>query len=115
MRLWEFDRVEVVGSERFDINKDGLRFVTIILGFLSMNEEQLGFDPTIITAGGKRFTQIERNGQQERLIIDKLMTRARCIVGRATTCWKAHRAGDDSGTPLVIKDSWQHPERQEEG
>jgi len=115
MRLWEFDRAGMVGSEKFDINKDGFRFVTMILGFLSMNEEQLGFDPTIITVGDKRFIQIERNGQQERLIIDELVKLAPCIVGRATTCWKAHREGDDSGTPLVIKDSWQFPERQEEG
>jgi len=115
MRLWEFDRLGGIGSAKFDINQHGLRFVSIILGFLSMNEEQLGFDPTIITADGKRFIQIERNGQQERLIIDELMKRAPCIAGRATTCWKAHREGDDLGTPLVIKDSWQYPERQEEG
>ena len=115
MRLWEFDRLGAIGSASFDINQDGLRFVSIILGFLSMNEEQLGFDPTIITADGKRFIQIERNGQQERLIIDGLIKPARCIVGRATTCWKAHREGDDSGTTLVIKDSWQYTERHEEG
>jgi Fungal protein kinase len=41
--------------------------------------------------------------------------RAPCVAGRATTCWKAHREGDDSGAPLVIKDSWQSPEREEEG
>ena len=115
MRLWEFDRAGMFGSEKFDINKDGLRLVKIILGFLSMNEEQLGFDPTITTAGGKRFIQIERNGQQERFIIEELLTRAGCIVGRGTTCWKAHLEGDDSGTPFVIKDSWQYPQRPEEG
>ena len=80
-----------------------------------MNEEQLGFDPTIMTAGSKRFIQIERNGQQERLIIDELVKRSPSIVGRATTCWKAHREGDDLWTPLVIKDSWQYPERPQEG
>jgi hypothetical protein len=35
------------------------------------------------------------------------------VAGRATTCWKAHREGDDSGAPLVIKDSRQSPEREE--
>jgi hypothetical protein len=43
------------------------------------------------------------------------MKRAPCVAGRATTCWKAHREGDDSEAPLVIKDSWQPPEREEEG
>lgn len=40
--------------------------------------------------------------------------RACCIAGRATICWKAHREGDPQ-TPLVIKDSWQYTEREEEG
>ncbi|KAG5996144.1 hypothetical protein E4U52_007228 [Claviceps spartinae] len=34
--------------------------------------------------------------------------------GRATTCWKAH-VKDHPEMPLVIKDSWQLPERDEEG
>lgn len=115
MRIWEFDRLGGIASERFDVNEDGLRFVSTVLGFLWMNQEELGFDPTIITADGRRYIEIKRNGQRERLIIDEVMKRAPCIAGRATTCWKAYREGDYSRTPLVIKDSWQYPEREEEG
>jgi hypothetical protein len=100
--------------ERFDINQDGLQFVSTILGFLWMNEEELGFGPTIISAEGRRYIEIEGNGQTERLIIDGVMNRAPCIAGQATTSWKAHREGDPR-TPLVIKYSWQYPEREEEG
>ncbi|KAK0621573.1 hypothetical protein B0T17DRAFT_295605 [Bombardia bombarda] len=114
MRIWEFDRLGGIASEQFDINKDGLRFVFTILGFFWMNEEQLGFDPTIITSGGEQYIEIQRDNQIERLIIDKRMKRAPCIAGRATTCWKAHRK-EDPHTPLVIKDSWQFTEREEEG
>ncbi|RSL46521.1 hypothetical protein CEP51_015915, partial [Fusarium floridanum] len=57
---------------------------------------------------------VNRNGSTERIIIDKVMQRAPCIAGRATTCWKAHPEGQPE-TPLVIKDSWQYPERDEEG
>lgn len=114
MRIWVFDRLGGIASEQFDINKDGLQFVGTILGFLWMNEEQLGFDPTIVTSGDKRYIEIQRNGNQERLIIDGVMRRARCIAGRATTCWKAHREGDTQ-TPLVIKDAWQYTGRDEEG
>ncbi|KAK0704195.1 hypothetical protein B0T21DRAFT_397094 [Apiosordaria backusii] len=114
MRIWEFDRLGGLASERFDINEDGLRFVSTVLGFLWMNEEELGFDPTFTTANGQRFIEIERNGSKERLIIDEVMQRARCVAGRATTCWKAHREGQPQ-IPLVIKDSWQYPERDEEG
>jgi len=42
-----------------------------------MSEEQLGFDPTITTSNGERFIEIKRDGRTERLIIDKLMKRAR--------------------------------------
>ncbi|KAL7782027.1 serine/threonine-protein kinase Sgk2 [Trichoderma ceciliae] len=116
MRIWEFDRVGGIASEAFDINsKDGgLKFVTAILGFLCMNEEGLGFDPTIVTSGGEEYINIKRDGQMERLILDKVMNRARCIVGRATTCWKAHRK-EDPLTSYVIKDSWQYTDRDEEG
>lgn len=116
MRVWEFDRLGGIASEQFDINKrnGGLQFVTTILAFLWMNEEELGFDPTIVTAGGERYIEIERDGRTERLIIDEVMKRARCIAGRATTCWKAHRK-EDPLTPLVIKDSWQYTDRPDEG
>ncbi|KAF1841393.1 uncharacterized protein K460DRAFT_318276 [Cucurbitaria berberidis CBS 394.84] len=115
MRLWEFDRLGGIASESFDINEDGLQFVSAVLGFLWLDEEQLGYDPTIITEGDKQYTDIERNGCTERLIITGVMKRTRCIAGRATTCWIAHREGDESEAPLVIKDSWQYPERDEEG
>ena len=114
MRVWSFDRLGGIASEQFDINEDGLQFVFTILGFLWMNEEQLGFDPTIMTANKERFIEIKRNGMIERIIIDEVMQRARCIAGRATTCWKAHREGQPE-IPLVIKDSWQYSERHEEG
>ncbi|KAF2001283.1 hypothetical protein P154DRAFT_596918 [Amniculicola lignicola CBS 123094] len=84
-----------ITSTRFNINQEGLRFVSAVLG--------------------ERYIEIKRHGKKERLIINKVMKRAPCIAGRATTYWKAHREDDDSQMPLVIKDSWQYPERKEEG
>ncbi|PZD23186.1 HTH-Tnp-Tc3-2 domain containing protein, partial [Pyrenophora tritici-repentis] len=114
MRLWIFDRLGDIASEQFNINEDGLQFVSAVLGFLWMNEEQLGFDPTIITVGDKRYIEIERENGKERLVIDSLIKRVPCVAGRATTCWKAYKE-ENPDTPLVIKDSWQYPEREEEG
>ncbi|KAH8748471.1 hypothetical protein F5883DRAFT_473975 [Diaporthe sp. PMI_573] len=114
MRVWAFDRLGGIASELFDINTDGLRFVSTILGFLWMSDEQLGFDPTIITANGQQFIEIEREGRKERLVLEKVMKPARCIAGRATTCWRAHREADPH-TPIVVKDSWQYVEREQEG
>ncbi|KAK4145918.1 uncharacterized protein C8A04DRAFT_35481 [Dichotomopilus funicola] len=115
MRIWEFDRLGGIASESFDINKDGLQFVSTVLGLLWMDDEQLGFDPTIPTiSDGQRALTIQRNGQAERLILDKLMKRVRCIAGRGTTCWMGHREGEPK-TRFVIKDAWQDVERDEEG
>ncbi|KZF22629.1 hypothetical protein L228DRAFT_268018 [Xylona heveae TC161] len=115
MRLWLFDRIGAMASVSFDIHGDGLRFVSVVLTFLWMSREQLGFDPSIIELDGQHFIEIGQGKQKERLIIDELIKRATCIAGRATTCWKAHREGDDSKTVFVIKDSWQYTEREEEG
>lgn len=115
MRMWEFDRVGAIASPPFDINKDGLQFVSVVLGYLWMNEGQLGFDPSIKESDGQKYIEITRDGEKERLILDGLMRRAPSVVGRATTCWKAYRDGDESKAPLVVKGSWQYPERDQEG
>ncbi|GKZ54720.1 hypothetical protein AnigIFM49718_010539 [Aspergillus niger] len=116
MRLWSFDRVGAISSTEFNINKEGSRFVVSMLGFLRMNLNDLGYDPSIITSSnGTRFIEIVRDGKLERLVLEKIIRHSACIVGRATTCWKARREGAESETPLVIKDSWQYPERKDEG
>ncbi|OTA03380.1 hypothetical protein A9Z42_0038400 [Trichoderma parareesei] len=117
MRLWAFDCLGGIASKRFDVNDDPLDLVTTVLGFLMMNKAQLGYDPTIVRSGTQRYIGIERDGRPERLILEKVIFRQACIAGRATTCWKARRAveeSDDKRT-FVIKDAWHFPERTEEG
>ncbi|KAI0399472.1 hypothetical protein F4802DRAFT_35874 [Xylaria palmicola] len=114
MRLWEFDRLGGIASEKFNINKDGQRFISAILGFLWMDNEALGFDPTIIQSEHQQYIEIRQDTKTERLILDRIIRSAHSIVGRATVCWKAYLQGDRS-TPFVVKDSWQFPERDEEG
>lgn len=115
MRVWSFDRAGGVASKQFDINKYGLAFVFTLLGFLWMDEEQLGFDPTIKTTNQQRsITITKRDGSTERIIIDELMNRKASMASRGTTCWKAHPEGYPN-MPLVIKDAWLHPEQNNEG
>ncbi|KAJ2990197.1 hypothetical protein NUW58_g3071 [Xylaria curta] len=114
MRVWEFDRLGGIASERFNIHEDALQFVATILGFLWMTEEDLGYDPTIRLVDGQQCIEITRKGRKEQLVIDGRIMRIPCVAGRATTCWKAH-SKEDPRTPLVIKDSWQYIERDEEG
>ena len=60
------------------------------------------------------ISTLNEHDKTERLIIDEVMKRAPCVAGRATVCWRAHRK-EDPQTPLVIKDSWQYTDRDEEG
>lgn len=85
MRIWLCDRLGGIVSEQCDNNKDELRFVSMILGLLWMSGEEVGFDPTMITANGQRFIEIERGGTSKRLIPDGLMKLASCIASRAMT------------------------------
>lgn len=115
MRLWVFDRLGGVASQPFDINKDGQMFASAILGYLWMNEEELGIDPTILEEDAGRYTNIERNGLVERLCLEELIQRQSSVAGRATTCWRGYPVGVDQDTQLIIKDSWEYEERPEEG
>lgn len=114
MRFWMFDRIGGIASGSFDIHANGVRFVYTILAMHSMDDQQLGFDPTIQTADGKRFIQIERNRKTERLVLDKVITRSHHVSGRGTTCWKAHLENKPK-VPLVIKDSWMLENARDEG
>ncbi|KAG5934139.1 hypothetical protein E4U60_004056 [Claviceps pazoutovae] len=122
MRVWLFDRLGDVASEQININTEPLQFVKVILGFLWMSEEDLGFDSSIkrpdLTVKGadgkKQYIEMEQQGGSKKcIILDQAMSRKPCIIGRATTCWKAH-VKDDPKTILVVKDSWQEVKCDEE-
>ena len=115
MRLWHFDRSGASGSSSFDINQDGLAFTRAMLGYYLMTDEQLGLDPTVQGPEGKRYVEITRGGQVERLILTKSIKKQAAIVARGTTCWKAYRDTDKTKKPLIVKDSWQYEERPEKG
>jgi hypothetical protein len=55
MRIWLFGRLDGIAFEEWDINEQGLRFVSTILAFLWMDMGELGFDPTFETDGDERI------------------------------------------------------------
>ncbi len=115
MRLWHFDRSGSSASSSFDINRDGLKFVRVMLGYHLMNDKQLGLDPTIQQSDSQRYVEITRDDQIERLFLTEEIRKQAVVAGRATACWRAYCDGDKSKEPLVVKDSWQYEERPEEG
>jgi hypothetical protein len=103
MRAWRYDRGAIYTAPPFNVNEDGRRFVTVVLGYYLMRDDDLGFDPSIVRDGKKRYILVVRDGVEERFFIEKAMHRQAYILGRATTCWKA--MGQDDTISFVIKDS----------
>jgi hypothetical protein len=48
MRAWRYDRGAIYTAAPFNVNKDGRRFVTVMLGYYLMPDVELGFDPSIV-------------------------------------------------------------------
>lgn len=92
MRLWQFNRIEAIACLCLDINKE-LKFVSAVLGYPRISDEQLGYYPTTYQANDQEFIDIIRNNRKERLILDELIRRTLRGPGRATTCWEGYREG----------------------
>lgn len=65
---------------------------------LWMSEEELGFDPTIMTAKGQRFIEIEREGTIERLIQVALMR-----LAGSDTAWEARKCSVRGSSSLLMR------------
>lgn len=44
MKLWAFDRLGGIASERFDVSQNSLKLITVVLGFLMMDNAQLEYN-----------------------------------------------------------------------
>jgi hypothetical protein len=55
-----------------------------------MSEEELGFDPTVRTAKGQRFIEIERAGTTERLLNSTLLTDEVWLLGQLVYTCQSH-------------------------
>ncbi|EEQ35502.1 conserved hypothetical protein [Microsporum canis CBS 113480] len=108
MRLWHFDRLGGIASEQFNINEEGLRFISVILTYLLMDTEQLGFDPTIVTTDVSRYIKIERDGKEEHLVIDK-------VYGRDNDVRNGVRKGLDITTASNYKPAGSRPPPRRSG
>ena len=86
-----------------------------MLGFLQINKEQLGFDPTILILDGNQYIKIVHNSQTKRLILNEVIKQARYIAGWAITYQKVYHKGNIFKAPLIIKDLQQYLERKKEG
>ncbi|KAF8958361.1 hypothetical protein BDZ97DRAFT_1668674 [Flammula alnicola] len=99
VRVYFFDRAGVVGSVKFDLEKEPKMLIRLLAGLTLSDLSAIGFDPTIRhEPGGKRFVTV---ASKEYEIIDTLFI-SDTIRGRGTVCWQACLDGAD----YVIKNTW---------
>ncbi|KAF8954122.1 hypothetical protein BDZ97DRAFT_1928800 [Flammula alnicola] len=99
VRVYVFDRAGVVGSVKFDFQKEPKMLIRLLAGLTLSDPSAIGFDPTIRHGpGGKRFVTV---ADKEYEIIKTLFISDN-IRGRGTVCWHARF----DGTDYVIKDTW---------
>jgi Fungal protein kinase len=103
MQLWVFDRSGAYSSETFDIQKEPNRFISVIVGYSWMTDEQLGLD-TFIQHGSYPSIVLQDTvtGQGRSLQLERLpFVRQPAIVCRGTTCYRT------TDKELVVKISWR--------
>lgn len=124
MRVWLFDRSGCVGLKAFSIHSNPHLFVRVIVGFATIDNSQLGYDPTIMKWPSRLgCIEIKKSDEQEsdhkkieRFVLTEKVYHRAVICGRGTICWKAYRLGENgkeiTNKEYIIKDSWQSISRK---
>ncbi|ODA83773.1 hypothetical protein RJ55_02289 [Drechmeria coniospora] len=100
MELWVFDRSGPYSSGPFNIHRKPDMFARALVGYATMNDDEMGLDTFIKREDKHRYITLEdASGNELRTRLEKLLVKQHAIVCRGTTCFKA-------GTRNVAKFSW---------
>lgn len=104
MRCWVFHRGGAFGSEKFSINENPERFLSVVVSYATMSPADMGYDPTITTGGftGRQVTVIT---QLYDLVPSPFIVTP-AIASRGTTCTVAKLSGETKFN-YVCKDAWR--------
>ncbi|KAI0836695.1 FunK1 protein kinase [Hypoxylon sp. FL0890] len=108
MELWVFDRSGLYCSEVFDIRDDFTRFLSIMLAYRRMTDEQLGRNDIIQTdEGGSYITLDDEISSLGKFYLESEPIASReGLVGTGTTCYRA-RTFDSNKWDYVVKFKWR--------
>lgn len=109
MRCWVFHRGGAMGSVDFNIHNHPQQFLSVILGYGTMSDTELGFDTTLLQEGIVVGPMTEKITLTHPAFFCPL-----AIASRGTTCWNATFV-TDSLMRLVLKDSWRSIHHGSEG
>lgn len=113
MRCWVFHRGGGTASERFSINANPERFLSVAVGYATMSNEDLGFDPTVTPPDDSGLRHIMLSGLRYDLKPKPFFVTS-AIACRGTTCTEAKRPGDTEYN-YVVKDAWRSDCYRSEG
>lgn len=111
LELWVFDRSGAVSSDVFHVHDRYLRFLSVLVGYRLMTDEELGNGNSIETDGtGRTFITPKAAaspGPLEKLLLeDEAIVVPEAIVGEGTTCYRVKRPRADRWEH-VVKFKWR--------
>ena len=102
--LWVFDRSGLYCSEVFDIQKDFIQFLSIILIYQRMTDRDLGKMNIIETDKDGSYVILDSLGKL--YLENQPIATRECIVGTGTTCYRA-RIPDSNLWDYILKFKWR--------
>lgn len=108
MELWIFDRSGLYSSGPFDIHDEPTKLARAIVGYATMDKNEMGLDTFVVREGGRRHVTLDdMSGNERRVRLERAMVRQRAIVCRGTTCYQTRNRD-------VAKFSWASDKRKPE-
>ncbi|KAM4056429.1 hypothetical protein HRG_003332 [Hirsutella rhossiliensis] len=108
MELWVFDRSGPYSSGSFDIHNEPDKFARALVGYATMDDDEMGLDVFIERKKGHRYvTCADTNGKEVRIELKELLVRQRAVVCRGTCCYRTRKGH-------VAKLSWASDKRKPE-
>ncbi|KAI1441361.1 FunK1 protein kinase [Annulohypoxylon stygium] len=109
VELWAFDRSGLYCSHLFDIQKDFIQFLSVILSYQQMTNQELGESNIIETDKGGNYITLDNTATPS---LGKFYFESQPIVSReglvgtGTTCYRA-RMSDSNHWNCILKLKWR--------
>ena len=112
MEMWTFDRAGAYSGKAFDIVEEPHRFRSILAGYMSMDDDELGLNTFLQKDEQGVFVELKEQNLSSgrRLSVDKdAFVKQDYLVGPSTTCFKA-RISNSIDQELAVKFVWAQSE-----
>ncbi|KAI0403529.1 FunK1 protein kinase [Xylaria palmicola] len=106
VELWVFDRSGLYCSDLFDIQEDFIQFLSIILSYQRMTDQDLGKSNIIKTDESGSYIILNSVALGKLYLENQPIASCKDLVGTGTTCYRA-RMPDSNQWNYVLKFKWR--------